>query len=61
MTEVVVGPPQLGKLLQNGPIKNTKLGTQIQSHKTQLPRKVDGAQSSIKRRFIPPKDIGSGV
>jgi hypothetical protein len=27
--------------------------------KAQLPRKVDGAKSSIERRLIPPKDIGS--
>jgi hypothetical protein len=27
--------------------------------KTQLPRKIDGAQSSIERRPIPLKDIGS--
>jgi len=27
--------------------------------KGQLPRKVDGAQSSIERRPIPPKDISS--
>jgi hypothetical protein len=27
--------------------------------KTQLLRKVDGAQSSINKRLIPPKEIGS--
>jgi hypothetical protein len=27
--------------------------------KTQLPKKTNGAQSSIERRPIPPKDIGS--
>jgi hypothetical protein len=29
--------------------------------KTQLPKKIDGAQSSVKRRPIPPKDIGNQV
>jgi hypothetical protein len=32
-----------------------KYGTTI----TQLPRKVDGAQSSIERKLIPVKDVGS--
>jgi hypothetical protein len=27
--------------------------------KAQLPRNLDGAKSSIERRHIPPKDIGS--
>jgi len=29
--------------------------------KIELPKKVDGAQSSIERKYIPPKDIGSRI
>jgi hypothetical protein len=36
-----------------------KLRAQIKSHKNHLLKKVDGAQSSIERRPIPPKDISS--
>ncbi len=46
-------------LLQNGSIENTKLGAQYGATKSQLPRNVDWAQSSIERKLIPPKDINS--
>jgi len=46
-------------LLQNGSIENIKLGAQYGTTKTQLPRNVDWAQSSIERKLIPPKDINS--
>jgi len=43
-------------LFQNGSIENLK--HKYGPTKTQLLKKVDGAQSSIEKRPIPPKDIG---
>ncbi len=49
---------------QNGFIKNIKPIAQIwshESHESQFLKTLDGAQSSIKKRPIPLKDIGSQV
>jgi hypothetical protein len=40
-----------------GLLKIQNLKPKYKATKAQLPRKVDGAQSSIERRPIPPKDI----
>jgi hypothetical protein len=45
-------------LFQNGFIKIQNLEHIYGATKTQLPRKADGAQSSIDKRPIPPKNIG---
>jgi len=45
--------------LENRSIENMKPKAQIKSHQSHLFKKVDGAQSSIERRPIPPKDINS--
>jgi len=39
--------------------KIQNLEHKYKTSKTQLPKKIDGAQSSIKKRLIPPKGISS--
>jgi hypothetical protein len=60
MTKTNVPPPQLEKHAppkQVSKIRNLK--HKYETIRAQFPRKIDGAQSSIERRPIPPKDIGS--
>jgi hypothetical protein len=55
-----VGPLQLDNILfQTGLSKIQNLEHKCEITKAQLPGKIDGAQSSIERRPIPPKDIHS--
>jgi hypothetical protein len=46
-------------LLQNRSIENTKLEHKYGTTKSQFTRKANGAQSSIDKRHIPPKEINN--
>jgi hypothetical protein len=60
MTKAGVGPLQPTKHSSKmSLLKIQNLEHKYKTSKTQLPKKVDGAQSSIEKRFIPPKDISN--
>jgi hypothetical protein len=60
MTEINVVPPQPKKHTPpNEFIKNRNLKHKYGATRTQLRKKVDGAQFSIEKRHIPPKDTNS--